>query len=188
MNKTDKTIKSESFVSFLFIFIFLFTQCVHAPMVYISLVHRYAVGEPRLTQETPPVVSSSRPPGCVLLLTVRHAGRPRTVRPLPQSGHQEKFHSVTPTILSLFTTLRYPVEREAGRHIRLCMSQGQVRCCRRLFTCLCSHHKRDPLWAVGKQCPGTVKEVFVLQAEHKRLQISSLHSVQHRFFVVVVVI
>lgn len=40
------------------------------------------------------------------------------------------------------------------------MSQGQVRCCRRLFTCLCLHHTQDPLWAVGKQCSGTVKWGF----------------------------
>lgn len=60
------------------------------------LMDRYTPGECCLTEETPPVVSTTSPPGRLFLLPDRHAGRPRAVRPLPQCGHQEEFHSLTP--------------------------------------------------------------------------------------------
>lgn len=60
------------------------------------LTGRYAVGECCFAEETPPVVSSTSPPGHLLLLPDRHAGRPRALWPLPQCCHQEEFHSMTP--------------------------------------------------------------------------------------------
>lgn len=60
------------------------------------LIDRYTVGERCLTEETPEVLSKTSPPGRLLLLANRHAGRPRALGPLPQCGHQEELHSVTP--------------------------------------------------------------------------------------------
>lgn len=79
--------------------------------VVIRLPDRYTVSERRLAEETPPVVSSACPPGRLLLLTDRHAHRPGALWPLPQCGHQEKLHSVTPA-LAHFPLLRCSKWRE----------------------------------------------------------------------------
>lgn len=64
--------------------------------VLTCLIGRYTVGECGLTEETPPVLSKTSPPGCLLLLADRHAGRPGALGQLPKRGHQEELHSVTP--------------------------------------------------------------------------------------------
>lgn len=121
-------------------FVLTFFLCVTCSSSILSvlfpLVNRYTVGEHRLAQETPPVMSSARPPGRLLLLTVRNMGRPRTLRPLPQSGHQEKFHSLTPPSPPLSPLLW----RGRLRGHTAPNESGPVR-----WTCLCSHHKQDPL-------------------------------------------
>ena len=66
-------------------------------LVVTCLSGRYTVGECRLAEEAPPVVSSASPPGRLLLLPDRHAGRPGALWPLPQRCHQEEFHSVIPS-------------------------------------------------------------------------------------------
>lgn len=68
------------------------------PFFFPALTHlsdRYTAGEPCLTEETPAVLSSTSPPGRLLLLPDRHAGRSRALWSVPQCCHQEEFHSVT---------------------------------------------------------------------------------------------
>lgn len=62
----------------------------------LCLINRHSVGECRLAEETPPVLSATPPAGCLLLLADRHAGRPGALGRLPQCGHQEELHAVTP--------------------------------------------------------------------------------------------
>lgn len=64
--------------------------------VVARLLDRHTAGECSLLEETPPVMSQTSSPGRVLLLPDRHAGCPGTLGPLPQRGHQEEFHSLTP--------------------------------------------------------------------------------------------
>lgn len=60
------------------------------------LADRYAAGERGLAEEAAPVLSSAPPPGRLLLLADRHSGRPGALGHVPQRGHQEELHSVTP--------------------------------------------------------------------------------------------
>lgn len=84
---------SPSFVCSCYVFCHtLFTVSPYA----CCLIDRYSVGERCLTEETPPILSETSPPGRLLLLADRHAGRPGAHGCLPQCGHQEEFHSVTP--------------------------------------------------------------------------------------------
>lgn len=134
--------------------LFLCSCCVFEPQllhcllipVVTCLIDRYTVGECCLTEETPPVLSKTSPPGRLLLLADRHAGRPRALGPLPQCGHQEELHSVTPA--SHFPQSRGSKRREvlASRHCPEA-NKRQVRCCRRLLTCLCLHHRQDLLFS-----------------------------------------
>lgn len=58
-------------------------------------VDRDPLGEFCLPEEAPPVLSTAPPPGRLLLLTDRHAGRPGALGCLPQCVHKEELHSVT---------------------------------------------------------------------------------------------
>lgn len=115
------------------------------PVVTLRHIDRYSVGEWCLTEETPPVLSKTSPPGRLLLLADRHAGRPRAHGPLPQCGHQEELHSVTPGS-SHFPQSRGSKRREvlASRHSPK-VNKRQVRCCRRLLTCLRLYHRHHLL-------------------------------------------
>lgn len=68
------------------------------------LIGRYSVGECRLTEETPPVLSAACPPGRLLLLADRHAGCPGALGSLPQRCHQKKLHSVNPRGLFILSS------------------------------------------------------------------------------------
>lgn len=67
------------------------------PFLYCLMpdVCRYPLGESCLSEEAPPVVSTAPSPGCLLLLTDRHASRPGALGCLSQGVHKEEFHSVT---------------------------------------------------------------------------------------------
>lgn len=154
--------------------------------VVIRLPDRYTVSERRLTEETPPVVSSACPPGRLLLLTDRHAHRPGALWPLPQCGHQEKLHSVTPA-LAHFPLLRCSKWREVLVST-YCprVIQRQVRCRRRLQTCLCLYHGRDLLLAVSIKSGGTGWGRFYWLywfSEPKWLQICRSRIIQHKTLV-----
>lgn len=79
------------------------TRAAYGPFFWprlILIVCRYPPGEPRLPEEAPPVVSAAPPPGRLLLLADRHAGRPGALGRLPQRVHKEEFHSVTSGFVS----------------------------------------------------------------------------------------
>lgn len=98
------------------------------------LIDRYTAGECCLAEETPPVLSATSPPGRLFLLTDRHAGRPGALRLLPQRGHQEELHSVTPGVVSFHHPQSGGREVIASRHC-LKVNKSQVRCCRSFLTC-----------------------------------------------------
>lgn len=125
-------------------------NCLLIPAVMLRLIDRYSVGEWCLTEETPPVLSKTSPPGRLLLLADRHAGLPRAHGPLPQRGHQEELHSVTPGS-SHFPQSRGSKRREvlASRHCPK-VNKRQVRCCWRLLTCPRLYHRHHLLLAVSK--------------------------------------
>lgn len=126
----------------------LFLLCFCRVSFYVAgLMFRYTTGECCLTEETPPVLSTTPPPGRLLLFADRHAGRSRALRPLPQCGHQEELHSVTPAP-SHFPQSRGSKRREvlASRYCPK-VNKRQVRCCRRLLTRLHLYHRRDLLLA-----------------------------------------
>lgn len=88
------------FIFLLFSFVFLSLWYIFVLYLFVSVVtylmDRYTVSESCLAEETPPVMSSTSPPGRLLLLPDRHAGGPRALWPFPQCGHQEELHTVIP--------------------------------------------------------------------------------------------
>lgn len=121
--------------------------CNVSSYVTLCLIFRYEVGECSLPEETPPILSTTSPPGRLLLFADRHAGRPGALRPLPQCGHQEELHPVTPAS-SHFPQSRGSKRREvlASRHCPK-VNKRQVRCCRRLLTRPHLYRRQDLLLA-----------------------------------------
>lgn len=120
---------------------------------------RYPVGECCLAEKTTPILSSYTPPGCLLLLPNRHAGRPRALWPFPPCGHQEELHSVTQAS-SHFSMSREGKSREVliSKHCPW-VENSQVSCWRRLPACHCIADE-NYFWRSVNKAVGLGEEVL----------------------------